>query len=165
MTDTASSAGLPRVFRNFTALATWIFMALWLAMLALFTWMAWRDGGIPQVGRWTWPLLGLFWLFGSGGASWAASQPLTVLELFADGVCWRLRYPLHVEATRYLTRDVGPPRIEAARDSDGDECFALVLELRGKRVVVARGADRETMQRRCAQLHASLRRHCRGFVG
>lgn len=164
MTDTASTVELPRVFRNSTALAAWVFMAVWLAMLALFTWLAWRDGGIPQVGRWTWPLLGLFWLFGSGGVSWAASQPLTTLELSADGVVWRLRYPLRVEATRYRTRDIGVPRIEAAHD-DGEECFALVLELRDTRIVVARGADRATMQRRRDQLHASLRRHCRGFSG
>lgn len=155
-----------RVFHNNAAAAVWIFVAIWLAMLACFTYIAWRDGGIPQVGRWAWPLLGLFWLCGTGAASWAAGLPLIRLELGADGVRVRERYPLRVDEKRYLARDLRRPRVEAKRDSEGDERFDAVLDLPGdRRVVVIESADRESAERRCEQLFASLRSVCRGFSG
>lgn len=161
-----SNTSPPRIFRNNTAAAVWIIVAVWLAMLACFTYLAWRDGGIPQVGRWAWPLLGLFWLCGIGAATWAASFPLIRLDLSADGVRVRERYPLRIEDKRYLARDLRAPRIETARDNDGDERFDAVLDLpNDRRVVVIESADRESAERRCAELLASLRGVCRGFSG
>jgi len=155
-----------RVFDNNAAAAIWIFVAVWLAMLACFTYIAWRDGGIPQVGRWAWPQLGLFWFCGMGAAVWAASLPLIRLELGADGLRVRERYPLRSDEKRYLSRDLRRPRVESMRDSEGDERFNTVLDLPGdRRVVVIESADRESAERRCEQLFASLRSVCRGFSG
>jgi hypothetical protein len=161
-----SNAHPPRIFRNNAAAAVWIFVAIWLAMLACFTYIAWRDGGIPQVGRWAWPLLGGFWLCGMGAAIWAAGLPLIRLELGADGVRVRERYPLRIDEKRYLTRDLRRPRIEAMRDSEGDERFNTVLDLPGdRRVVLVEAADRASAEQGCEQLFASLRSVCRGFSG
>src|SRR5688572_26316110 len=76
MTNRSPSRAVSREFRNDTAAVVWIMVAVWIAMLACFSYVAWRDGGIPQVGRWAWPLLGLFWLCGVGAAAWAAGMPL-----------------------------------------------------------------------------------------
>jgi hypothetical protein len=166
MSHASSSSNAPRVFRNHAAAAIWIFVAIWIAMLACFTYLAWRDGGIPQVGQWAWPLLGLFWLCGSGAVVWASSLPLLRVELSAEGVRVRERYPLRVDEKRYASRDLRGPRVEATRDSDGDAYFNAVLDLPGgRRVVVAESADRARIEQRCEELLASLRTVCRGFSG
>ncbi|HSX60881.1 MAG TPA: hypothetical protein VLF18_11830 [Tahibacter sp.] len=166
MTNRSPSRAVSREFRNDTAAVVWIMVAVWIAMLACFSYVAWRDGGIPQVGRWAWPLLGLFWLCGVGAAAWAAGMPLVRIELSAEGLRVRERYPLRVDERRYLARDLSSPRIEATRDSDGDERFDAVLDLPGnRRVVVLESSDRASVERRCDELLASLRTVCRGFSG
>lgn len=164
MAERVSSNSIRRVFRNDKAAVDWIFAALWIGMLGCFTYIAWRDGGIPQVGRWTWPMLGVFWLFGAGVANWAASFCLLRIELSADGVQVRERFPLHARTVRYRARDLRAPRVERVVDSDGDERFDCVLDLPGeRRIVVAGSVDRATVQRCCDELLASLRALCRGF--
>ena len=166
MPTAASTAAPRRVFRNDTALGLWLFVAVWIAMLACFSYIAWRDGGIAQTGRWTWPLLGGFWLAGAGIAGWAARFPLLRVELAADGLRLRERYPLRAVETRYRTRDLAAPRVEPARDDDGDARYDGALELPGRRrVVLCSSADAGTAQRCCEDLTAGLRRHCRGFSG
>lgn len=166
MPTAASTAAPRRVFRNDTALGLWLFVAAWLAMLACFSYLAWRDGGIPQTGRWIWPLLGGFWLAGAGSAAWAARFPLLRLELGADGLHLRERYPLHRQEARYRVRDLAAPRVENARDDDGDARYDCVLDLPGpRRVVLFSSAAADAAQRRCEELLAGLRRHCRGFSG
>ncbi|WP_257388858.1 hypothetical protein [Tahibacter caeni] len=164
---TAASNAVPRrVFRNDTALGLWLFVAAWIAMLACFSYIVWRDGGIPQTGRWTWPLLGGFWFAGVGIAGWAAGFPLLRVELNADGLRLRERYPLRATEARYRTRDLVAPRVEHARDDDGDARYDCVLGLPGpRRVVLYSGADADAAQRRCEELAAGLRHHCRGFSG
>jgi hypothetical protein len=101
-----------------------------------------------------------------GAAIWAAGLPLIRLELGADGVRVRERYPLRIDEKRYLTRDLRRPRIEAMRDSEGDERFNTVLDLPGdRRVVLVEAADRASAEQGCEQLFASLRSVCRGFSG
>lgn len=166
MPKPATTAAPRRVFRNDTALGLWLFVAAWIAMLACFSYIAWRDGGIPQVGHWTWPLLGGFWLAGIGILAWAAQFPLLRLELSADGVCVRERFPLRRSEARYRTRDLVAPRVENARDDDGDARYDCVLDLSGpRRVVLLGSADADAAQRCCAELTAALRLHCRGFSG
>jgi hypothetical protein len=166
MTARVPSSSVRRVFRNDTAAAIWIFEAAWIGILGCFTWLAWRDGGIPQVGRWTWPMLGMFWLFGLGVISWGARFALLRIVLSADGVQVRERYPLHVRVARYRSRDIAAPQVVATRDSEGDEQFACVLDLPGpRRVVVKESVDRARAQRTCDELLASLRALCRGFGG
>jgi len=165
MTKPVPTTAPRRVFRNDTALGLWLFVLVWIAMLACFSYIAWRDGGIPQVGPWTWPLLGGFWLAGIGIAAWAAQFPRLRLELNADGVHLRERFPLRVSEARYRTRDLVAPRVDNARD-DGDARYDCVLDLPGpRRVVLLSSADADTARRCCEELLDGLRRHCRGFNG
>jgi FtsH-binding integral membrane protein len=50
------------------AIALWIFMAVWLAMLGALRHLFARDGSPPEVGVFGPPLLGLFWLAESASA-------------------------------------------------------------------------------------------------
>lgn len=153
-----------RVFRNRRAGIVWIFMAVWLAMLACFTYIAIRDGGIAQVGFWTWPILGLFWLFGLAALGWAGSMPLLRLELSAGGVLLRERFLWHVQWRRYRVPQLSPPLLESVLDGDGDTQFRCVLPLAdGRRVVIAESPDRIEVEAVCRQLQASLCALCRGY--
>jgi hypothetical protein len=164
MAECVSRNSIRRVFRNDKAAVHWIFTAVWIGMLGCFSYIALRDGGIPEVGRWTGPLLGVFWLFGAGVASWAASFSLLRIELSADGVEVRERFPLHARSVRYRSRDLRAPRVERVIDADGDERFDCVLDLPGgRRIVVADSVDRATVQHCGDELLASLRALCRGF--
>jgi len=164
MSERVSRSSIRRVFRNDKAVAVWIFVALSIAVLGCFTYLASRDGGIPQIGRWTWPLLGMLWLFGAAAASGTTKLRLLRIELSAEGIEVRERFPLHVRTARYRARDLRAPHVERVVDSDGDERFDCVLDLPGeRRVVIAESADRASVQRRCDELLASLRAVCRGF--
>jgi len=164
MVERVSRISIRRVFRNDKAVVAWLFVAASIGVLSCFSYLAWRDGGIPQIGHWTWPLLGMFWLFCAGAASGAANLCLLRIELSADGVQVRERFLLHARSVRYRPRDVRAPRVERVVDSDGDERFDTVLDLAdGRRVVVFESANRATVQRCCDELLASLRALCRGF--
>ncbi|WP_313913448.1 hypothetical protein [Tahibacter sp.] len=164
MVKRVSRISIRRVFRNDKAVVAWLFVAASIGVLGCFSYLAWRDGGIPQIGRWTWPLLGVFWLFCAGAASGVANLSLLRIELSANGVQVRERFLLNARSARYHSRDLGAPRVERVIDSDGDERFDGVLDLPdGRRVVVFESADRATVQRCCDELLASLRALCRGF--
>ncbi len=164
MIDRVSRSSIRRVFRNDKAVVVWLFVAISFLVLGCFTYLAWRDGGIPQIGRWTWPLLGLLWLFGAAAASGTAKLRLLRIALSADGIEVRERFPLRLRTERFRARDLRAPRVERVVDSDGDERFDCVLDLPGeRRVVVVESADQASVQRCCDELLASLRAVCRGF--
>lgn len=166
MPKPATTAAPRRVFRNDTALGLWLFVLAWIAMLVCFSYIAWRDGGIAQTGRWTWPLLGGFWLAGIGILAWAARFPRLRLELGADGVRLREHFPLLRSEARYRTSDLVAPRVESTRDDDGDMRHDCVLDLPGsRRVVLLSSADADAARRCCEELTIALRHHCRGFGG
>lgn len=146
-----------REFRNDRAVILWAFMVFWLAMLGVMTYVVVRDGGIPQTGRWTWPILALFWLGGIGAARWAAGFARVRVTLTADGVIIRERHPFSAMEKRYRSRDLAAPRVDVTADSDGDPYYTCVLELPGGRVVtVAEGSHRPDVEAVLDNLQKSL---------
>lgn len=165
MPTAPASRNVQRVFRNNGARVVWIFVAIWLSMLACFTYIAIRDGGIPQVGVWAWPILGLFWLFGAGALAWAAGLPLLRLELSADGVLVRERFLWRVQEKRYRVREVRLPQLESVVDGDGDAQFQCVLVFAdGRRLLVAESPHRPQVEATFLTLQASLAALCRGYT-
>ncbi|HJU40630.1 MAG TPA: hypothetical protein VJ724_13750, partial [Tahibacter sp.] len=123
MTTTTARRPVRREFRNDKAVFLWGFTAVWFAMLVAFTYIAVRDGGIPQTGVWGWPVLALFWLAGFGLARWASTLPRVHVALTPDGVIVRERFPFSTNEKRYLARDLAAPRIDDGKDSDGDPYY------------------------------------------
>lgn len=165
MPTAPASRNVQRVFRNNGACVAWIFVAVWLAMLGCFTYIAIRDGGIPQVGVWAWPILGLFWLFGAAALVWVTGLPLLRLELSADGVLVRERFPWYVQETRYRVRELRLPQLESVVDGDGDAQFHCVLAFAdGRRLVVAESPHRPQVEATFLSLQASLAALCRGYA-
>jgi len=71
--------------RNRTAAFGWAFMLVWLAMLALFTWLMARDGPHPSQPAWLQQgALALFWLLGLPAAGYILAKPCTALSIGAD---------------------------------------------------------------------------------
>lgn len=60
-----SSPAQPIVIRNLMPLMGWIFMAIWMSGIAVFTWLFFREGGFNQFDPWLERgLMALFWVFG-----------------------------------------------------------------------------------------------------
>jgi len=140
------------VVSNNMAIALWIFVAVWLAMLGCFTYLFARDGSPPEVGVFGLPLLGLFWLGGIGVAAWAFSHPLIRVGVSPPGVVVRERWPWRARERRYDAAALAAPTIVVGTDSDGDPYFKCVLTLPGgEALTVAESHARppvEAVQRR-----------------
>jgi hypothetical protein len=142
----------PTVVSNNMAIALWIFMAVWLAMLCCFTYLFARDGSPPEVGVFGLPLLGLFWLAGIGVGAWAFSHPLIRVGVSPQGVVVRERWLWRARERRYAVAALAAPATVVGTDSDGDPYFKCVLTLPGgEALTVAESHARppvEAVQRR-----------------
>lgn len=119
-------------FRNRSALALWVFMALWMGMLCMFTWLMIRDG--PPVAQPTLSVvvLGMFWLAGVPVTMQLLAKPLISVRAGSRRRLWiRRRWLLrsderqigaHVPVDAQIVHDV---------DSDGDPYFRVRLHIEG----------------------------------
>jgi hypothetical protein len=143
-TEQASSE--KRVASDKGAIAGWVFMAIWLSFLGIFTWIFIRDGGFHQFAP---PLeLGimlLFWCFGAAGASYMFGMPIVTLEVSGDDFIARERW---LRSTRVSRFPIGPhscPAIRKTKDSEGDDLFlAEVTMPDGRKISVGGRADLES---------------------
>jgi len=142
------------VFRNNAALVAWVFMAVWMLMLGCFTYIFVRDGGQPA---WSGLVLGLFWLFGLGGCSWAFSQPRVRVEVSPRGVLTREIFPWWAREAGFAAAQVSVPDVIEEKDSDGDPYFKCILKLPGNRnLTVAESGHRPNVDATHARLRAAL---------
>jgi hypothetical protein len=107
----------PIIIRNNAAIAVWVFMAVWMGMLCLFTYIFMRDGGIPDFGLLGPVFFGVFWLGGLGATAWALSQPRIRVTIAGQRVVtreswlWRARTALR----RGAAPRTGAPRGQGQR--------------------------------------------------
>jgi hypothetical protein len=145
-------------FRNRTAWAIWIFMAIWMTFLGLMTWVVFRDG--PPTGySWPtmWAILALFWTFGGAGTVWASTIRIVhvvVTDTGALDVTWR--WPFRVERRRVEAADVPKAEMFYGRDSDGDPYFTSRVTLRdGATIDLAESHDEAAVEAATAQFNAT----------
>jgi len=136
------------VFRNYLAIFLWVFMAIWMGMLTLFTWLAIRDGGIPDMHPTSASvLLGVFWLAGIGFTTALLQLPCyrLVVEL---GSAEALRFtPLHRQIERHRANQLKPLPLVVGTDSDGDPYFQAQVETpTGLRLTIAESSDRSAVE-------------------
>lgn len=148
----------PIVFRNYKAVAAWIFMALWMAGLGCFTWLGIRDGGMPGWGpHGTAALLCLFWVFGIGGCAYCFGMPCIRLRITATSVEAREGRPGHTETHRCTPAEVAVPEVVETKDDEGDPYFRCDIELPGgKRVTVVESHARDEVEATRARLLSAL---------
>ncbi len=151
----------PLILRYRMAWAVWLFMACWLAMLGVMTYIFVRDGGFHQDGVPDLLVMMVFWLFGIGGAGWAFSQRGVRVEITRGEV--RIDEYVLWWRTRTLARPdaVHVPTLRHDRDSDGDDTYRCVLRLRDRHgatreVTVAQSNDRDEAQATRERVLAAL---------
>jgi hypothetical protein len=145
--------------RNRMAMAGWVFMLVWLAMLLAFTWLMARDGPSPSQP----PLLqhgalALFWLVGIGAGGHIFSLPCTRLSVAADGSARLRRWTLFGrEDEPFPPGAIAAVEVRSDKDSDGDPYFRTVLVATdGRERVVREGHDPDDQRALAARLRQAL---------
>ena len=153
-------AGTAR-FRNGSPWFLWIFMAVWMTGLCLFTYVVVRDGPPRGSSWWTvGPILAAGWLGGLAATRWAASHRALVVDVDTLGgldITWYS--PLGRHRRRVEARQVRPAAVVASKDSDGDPYFVCrVTLLDGTELDLSEGHDRPTIEREAERFNACRRR-------
>jgi hypothetical protein len=147
-----------RLAANQTAVFGWVFVGLWLSILAAFTELIVREGGFGQFAApIEFGLLSIFWVFGIAAARYVADKPIVLLEARMDGLRLIQRRLWRVEATSIPYNP--PPKIALVQtvDSEGDPYFELRLcDLAGAEHIIAESCDRERLERIDERLRAAL---------
>lgn len=126
--------------RNRMALAGWLFMGLWLAMLVLMTWVMLRDGPHPSQPAWVqYAALAVFWIIGAPAAAHLFSLPCTRFRVWPDGHATLTRHSLLArEVETYGPGEVADVEVREGRDEDGDRHWRVMLVARDGRVRLLR---------------------------
>ena len=137
-----------RVASDKGAIAGWIFMAIWLSFLGLFTWIFIRDGGFHQFAP---PIeLGIllfFWCFGVAGSADIFGIPIVTLAICGDDFIVRERWLRSTRASRFPIGRQSRPAIRKTKDSEGDELFlAEVTMPDGSKIPVCGRGDLESAE-------------------
>jgi len=144
-------------FRNRIAWALWIFMGVWMAFLALMTFVLLRDGPPPGYSWPTmWAVMFFFWTAGVAATAWATTHRTVRVDVADSGaieVTWRS--PFRVERRRVEAADVPRAELISGRDSDGDPWFTCRITLADGAVVdLAESHDAASMERIAGQFNA-----------
>ncbi len=115
---------------NRSALAGWVFMAIWVAMLVIFTWLFIREGGFHQFSRGIeLAIMAVFWLGGLAGVAHVLSAPLIRVERIGDDLTVTERWLFSSRRHRLPSGTPPPATVIAERDSEGDTYYACRLTL------------------------------------
>lgn len=143
------------VLRNRLAVAGWAFMAIWIGVLCLFTWIAFvRDQSVPGLDP---PAMaavfGLFWLFGLGGLAHCVSTACITIVIRQGQVTVRERFPLRVADETFEVTRLAAPTVIETRDGDGEPYFrGELVTPSGRTIVFSEGNDEADVEAACARL-------------
>ncbi|WP_155914578.1 hypothetical protein [Asticcacaulis sp. AC460] len=131
-------------------------MSIWMSFLCLMTWVFLRDGGFGQFSQ---PveigIMLLFWVFGAAGSADLFKRPLVHTTITHGDITVHQFWPWKTDAERFRPRDVEPPAIHTAKDSDGDNFFRLVLTTpKGRDVTLSESHDRDRIETLLSQVMA-----------
>jgi hypothetical protein len=141
------------------ALFVWGFAALWLAMLALMTWVLFTKGppegySMPVTAM----IMGVFWIAGAGLAAYVAAKPCIRVRVGRGGRVEIVhRYPLRRVRRTVPASQVGAATVVESKDSDGDPYFHARITLDGSAPVdIAEGHDRAACERVCERFNRAI---------
>lgn len=157
-----TTPALPHSFilRNRIPAAGWVFISLFLALTAAFTWLLVRDGPPPSQPAWMIKgALALFWVAGIGAASHLWSIPCTSVTRAPDGsLTFASRTPLRRRVERIPRPAIAGVEVVRTRDGDGDPYWQTELVLAdGTRRLLREGHDQTAQETIARALRATLR--------
>lgn len=129
---------------NRLAIAAWVFMALWLAFLALMTWVLHSGGPHPSQPAWVQQgAIGLFWLIGLPASLQAFAEPMTRLRIYPDRSATITRRSLLArEEEHYPPSSIAAVEVRQGKDGDGDPIFrATLVAADGRERLIREGPD------------------------
>ncbi|MFO1495495.1 MAG: hypothetical protein U1F26_12660 [Lysobacterales bacterium] len=119
-------------FHNRSALALWVFMALWMAMLCAFSWLMVRDGPPAAQPTLSVVVLAMFWLAGVPLTRHLFAKPLIFVRAGSRRRLWiRRRWLLRVEERQIGAQVPVHAQVIRDTDSDGDPYFRVRLSIAG----------------------------------
>lgn len=147
------------LIRNRIALFGWGFMAVWLLVLGVFTWLMARDGPHPSQPAWAQlGALALFWLIGLPGAGYVFSLPSTALRVTADGaVSLTRRTPFVREVETWPAGGIAVVEVRAGTDGEGDPYWrTMIVATDGRERMILEGRAPEEQEALASKLRAAL---------
>ena len=152
------SMGAPFVLRDRSAIAAWVFIAIWMGVLALITVVMTRHGPhLSQPAELQYGVLAVFWLVGIPASAQMLASPCRRLEVDrAGGVTIHRRSPLTREVETFPSGSVSV-ELRPGRDDEGDTVWRITLVARDGRERLARaGRVREDEEAIAERLRAAL---------
>jgi hypothetical protein len=147
------------LIRNRIALFGWGFMAVWLLMLGLFTWLMARDGPHPSQPAWLQQgALALFWLVGLPAAAHVFSLPCTALRVTSGGAAsLTRRTPFGREVETWPPGGIAAVEVRAGTDDEGDPCWrTMIVGADGAARMIREGRAPEEQVALASRLRAAL---------
>ena len=115
-------------FHNNSAAFGWVFMMVWMAMLAVFTWLPIDEGGSSQFRPETERIIIIvFWLSGIGASAFLFSAPLVRLSLADGHAVLRERWLWRSSEESFPTGALAPPVFAEVSGSEGDPYYLCTI--------------------------------------
>jgi hypothetical protein len=145
-------------FANRTALALWVFAAVWLAMLVMFTMLVIRDGAPKGYSLpFTTGVLGIFWLAGVALVRVVVGKPCFLASVASEQVTFTSQYVHRRTHIVVPTAHVGRAEVIEGRDTDGDTYFHARLRLPdGSDFDLSEGHSREYCEATCRDFSRAI---------
>ena len=146
------------VIHDRTAIAGWVFMGIWMGMLALFTWIMHRDGPHPsQPADLQYGVLGLFWLIGIPVTAQVLCMPMTRMSVDPGGGVTILRRSVLTKEVETFAPGTLSVEVRQGKDDEGDPVWRTTLVATDGRERLARsGPVLEDQQALAERLRAAL---------
>lgn len=150
---------MQRVSKNHAALFGWVFSASFLLGVTAFTYIAIRDGGVPNTPGWVAVIfLSIFWIGAIFQAYFLLGKPLNTAFLSGPDLVLRRRWPFHKSDYRMAVRDVQTWTPRQTKDSEGDPYFEYILMLPdNKKFVMFEGHSRENIEAKIADFKRAIK--------
>ena len=147
------------VFRNHKAAYLWVFMAVFMTLVAAMSYVFLRDGPPPNYSMALMSaILGGFWIGGLAGSSFVASKPcVTVTVQPHSSVRIVHRYPFRRDQQEVHNNQIENAQVVESCDDEGDPYFFARAKLfDGSSVDLFECHDRQSCEAACARFNQAV---------
>jgi hypothetical protein len=146
--------------KNNMAVAYWIIVSLFMAVIVAMTHVLLRDGPPAEHSApFMIAVIALFWAFGLGAIGYAFSKPRVLVRIGHARITVTLRYLFKTLRHTYGYDQVRHAGIVESKDSEGDPHFTARITMMDGRTIELNEGSREVCERVLSQFENALRGH------